>query len=113
MADISATFQKAVALIGSLPPDGPAKPSVDEQLAFYALFKQASTGPCNVPAPSRLNFVAKKKWDSWSALGQMSKQEAMQKYVKALADVAARMEPSKERDEVLATLGQTAPKSKL
>lgn len=38
------------------------KLSRDEQLRFYALFKQATEGPCAEPAPSRLQVVARMKW---------------------------------------------------
>jgi diazepam-binding inhibitor (GABA receptor modulating acyl-CoA-binding protein) len=30
-------FNKAVAIVGSLPKDGPVRPSQDEQLKFYGL----------------------------------------------------------------------------
>jgi hypothetical protein len=36
--------------------------SDDVKLRFYSLFKQATTGPCNVPKPGMLEFVAKAKW---------------------------------------------------
>lgn len=32
------------------------------KLRFYGLFKQASTGPCNESAPSRLKVVQRMKW---------------------------------------------------
>lgn len=32
-----AKFNKAVAIVGSLPKDGPVQPSQDEQLVFYGL----------------------------------------------------------------------------
>lgn len=32
------------------------------QLKFYALYKQATQGPCREEAPSRLRMVARAKW---------------------------------------------------
>ena len=38
-------------------------PTTDEQkLQLYALYKQASVGPCNVPRPGFFDFVGKAKW---------------------------------------------------
>ena len=50
-------------------------PSIDNQtkLKFYALFKQATTGPNNTKAPSRLKIVDRYKWDEWKKLGKMTK----------------------------------------
>ena len=34
----------------------------DQKLRFYALFKQATVGPCTVPKPGLLEFVNRAKW---------------------------------------------------
>jgi acyl-CoA-binding protein len=60
------------------------------KLRFYGLFKQASTGPCNESAPSRLKVVQRMKWDAWNKLGKMSKEEARKEYIKQLTGLSAK-----------------------
>ncbi|XP_069769601.1 enoyl-CoA delta isomerase 2 isoform X2 [Narcine bancroftii] len=56
-------------------------PGNEVKLKMYALFKQATQGPCSSPKPSMLDFVNKAKWEAWNSLGKTSKEEARQKYV--------------------------------
>ncbi|VDL67897.1 unnamed protein product [Nippostrongylus brasiliensis] len=63
---------------------GPVTTSTDEKLVFYSLFKQATIGPCNVPAPAFWNVVQKFKWDSWKNLGDMSSSTAKAHYIHRL-----------------------------
>ncbi|CAI5479714.1 unnamed protein product [Closterium sp. Yama58-4] len=51
------------------------------QLLLYALYKQASDGPCDAKQPAVYNFKARAKWDAWKKLGSMSQDEAMAQYV--------------------------------
>ncbi|KAK1875404.1 Enoyl-CoA delta isomerase 2 mitochondrial [Dissostichus eleginoides] len=55
-------------------------PGNEAKLKIYALFKQASQGPCNTPKPGMLDFVGKVKWDAWNSLGSISQDEARQQY---------------------------------
>lgn len=55
-------------------------PGNEVKLKIYALFKQATQGPCNTPKPGMLDFVNKVKWDSWKSLGSISQDEARQQY---------------------------------
>lgn len=64
--------------------DPSIKLSNEEKLKFYALFKQATSGECSGPAPSRLNVVAKAKYDAWKAVGKISKDEAKRKFIDTL-----------------------------
>uniref|UniRef100_A0A3B4WR83 ACB domain-containing protein n=1 Tax=Seriola lalandi dorsalis TaxID=1841481 RepID=A0A3B4WR83_SERLL len=51
-------------------------------LMFYSYYKQATLGPCNIPRPSGFwDTRGKAKWDAWSSLGNMTKEEAMKNYV--------------------------------
>eukprot|EP00455_Lapot_gusevi_P005026 TRINITY_DN12121_c0_g2_i1.p1 TRINITY_DN12121_c0_g2~~TRINITY_DN12121_c0_g2_i1.p1 ORF type:complete len:101 (+),score=36.48 TRINITY_DN12121_c0_g2_i1:59-361(+) len=77
-------FKDAVKYVQSIPKDGPVKPSNSDKLMFYALFKQATDGKCKTKAPSKMNLVARAKWDAWNKLGETSKEEAMKKYVAQL-----------------------------
>jgi acyl-CoA-binding protein len=55
-------FKKCVEYIQNVPSNAPYQASNQEKLQFYALFKQATEGPCKGKAPSRLNLIAKAKW---------------------------------------------------
>jgi acyl-CoA-binding protein len=58
----------------------------EERLAFYGLFKASQEGPCTVAEPSMLlDLVGWMKWNAWNSLGQITKEEAMARYV-ALMD---------------------------
>lgn len=76
-----------------------AKPSDEELLELYALFKQATVGDCNTGAvrvaflynylilclfaarPGMLDFKGKAKWDAWNAKKGTSNDEAKSTYV--------------------------------
>ncbi|KAB5556226.1 hypothetical protein DKX38_007135 [Salix brachista] len=58
----------------------------DTALLLYALYKQATIGPCNVPKPSSWKAVEQSKWKSWQGLGNMVSTEAMRLFVKILEE---------------------------
>ncbi|KAL7419303.1 acyl-CoA-binding protein (ACBP)/diazepam binding inhibitor (DBI)/endozepine (EP) [Cryptotrichosporon argae] len=84
MVNVSAQFEKAVAIVKELPPDGPVKPTQDQQLEFYGLFKQANEGDNTGAAPGAFNFTAKYKYNAWKKLEGTSKDDAKAKYVALL-----------------------------
>lgn len=55
-------------------------PGNEVKLRIYALFKQATQGPCNAPKPGMLDFVNKAKWEAWKSLGSISQDEAREQY---------------------------------
>ena len=59
-----------------------------QKLSFYALFKQATVGPCTTPKPSLLAMYDRTKWNAWNELGRMSKDEAIARYVAELDKVS-------------------------
>jgi acyl-CoA-binding protein len=67
---------------------GPYQPSHDMMLLFYSYYKQATLGPCNIPKPAFWDVVNKAKWNAWSGLGQMTKEEAMTRYVEEIKKVS-------------------------
>ncbi|XP_005327554.2 enoyl-CoA delta isomerase 2 isoform X1 [Ictidomys tridecemlineatus] len=67
-------------------------PGNEVKLKLYALYKQATEGPCNTPKPSMLDFINKAKWDAWNALGSLPKETARQNYV----DLVSSLSPSSE-----------------
>ncbi len=57
------------------------KPSNDTLLQLYSLYKQYTDGDLNIDPPAPFDFVAKAKYDAWSALKGKSKEDAMKEYV--------------------------------
>ncbi|KAL1739013.1 acyl-CoA-binding protein [Schizophyllum fasciatum] len=83
-------FNKAVEIIGSLPKEGPIKPTQDDQLYFYKYFKQAKVGDNETTRPGMLDFTGKAKWDAWTEVKGTSKEDAQDKYVKKLIEILER-----------------------
>lgn len=77
-------FETAVFIVQNLPKDGPVKTSTDEKLNFYALFKQATHGNCDIPKPSFFDVQGVYKWNAWKKLDTMSSEEAKNAYVDAV-----------------------------
>lgn len=63
-----------------------SKFSNDTALLLYALYQQATVGPCNVPKPRSWSPVEQSKWTSWSGLENMAPTEAMRLFVKILEE---------------------------
>ncbi|XP_078519533.1 acyl-CoA-binding domain-containing protein 5 isoform X3 [Lissotriton helveticus] len=98
-------FQAAVKVIQSLPKNGSFQPSNEMMLKFYSFYKQATQGPCNVPRPGFWDPVGRYKWDAWSALGAMSKEEAMIAYVEEMKKILESMPISEKVEELLQVIG--------
>lgn len=62
--------------------------SSNEKLKLYALFKQATVGPCSGPRPSFFDMQGKYKYDAWKELGDMSRSNAMTAYVEHVIEYA-------------------------
>ena len=62
-----------------------------QKLQLYALYKQATIGPCSVqqgPRPPFYQMAERAKWDAWHALGDhLNRQQAMVEYVRALTQL--------------------------
>ena len=57
------------------------KPSNDDLLALYALYKQATVGDCNTDRPGMLDMKGKAKWDAWNGKKGMSQDDAKAAYI--------------------------------
>ncbi|KAL5712975.1 acyl-CoA-binding domain-containing protein 4 [Ranunculus cassubicifolius] len=55
-------------------------------LLLYALYQQATVGPCNIAKPRSWSPVEQNKWTSWNGLGNMASTEAMRLFVKILEE---------------------------
>ena len=75
---MESNFQKAAAAIKQHKPPL----SNEELLQVYAFFKQGTEGKNTRPKPTGMFAMKDKaKWEAWSALGDMSKEDAQAKYV--------------------------------
>ncbi len=81
-------FEKAGQYVREMPAS--VSVSNETKLGFYAHFKQATVGPCakhGGSQPYKIQFEARAKWDAWNALGEMTAEEAKNKYVQLLDSV--------------------------
>jgi len=65
------------------------KPSNDDLLALYSLYKQATDGDVQGERPSGFDFVGGAKYDAWDKRRGMSSDEAMQGYIDLVDQLAA------------------------
>lgn len=59
-----------------------AKPSDEEMLLVYALFKQGNVGDVNTSCPGMFDFTGKAKWYAWEKQKGKSNDDAMNEYIK-------------------------------
>ncbi|XP_043594765.1 acyl-CoA-binding domain-containing protein 6 [Bombus pyrosoma] len=84
------TFNKATVYLQSLA----SELNSTELLKFYALYKQATIGPCNISKPNWYQMQARQKWEAWKNLNDMSCDDAMNNYVLELS----KLNPNWEQD---------------
>jgi diazepam-binding inhibitor (GABA receptor modulating acyl-CoA-binding protein) len=72
-----ASFSAAAERVKALP----SKPSDDELLKLYGLFKQAVVGDCNTAQPGFFDLTGKAKWAAWNANKGMAQADAKAAYV--------------------------------
>jgi acyl-CoA-binding protein len=76
--DLKAKFEAAAAAAKQ----SKKRPDNATLLKLYSYFKQATEGDVKGERPGGFDFVGGAKHDAWSKLKGMSKDEAMQNYVK-------------------------------
>ncbi|XP_047465815.1 acyl-CoA-binding domain-containing protein 4 isoform X2 [Mugil cephalus] len=104
VVDHQKRFQAAVDVIHNLPKNGSYRPSYEVMLRFYSLYKQAVFGPCTAARPGFWDPVGRYKWDAWSRLGEMSKENAMAAYVDEMKKVAQEVIDTMPMNEKTASL---------
>lgn len=77
MSDLQSLFEAAEAN-SKLLSEKPDNPTL---LKIYGLYKQATLGDNAEKKPSFSDFVARAKWDAWTANKGVSQDEAKQKYI--------------------------------
>jgi len=75
--ELQQQFESAVARSKELT----KRPSNEELLNMYGLFKQASEGDVTGDRPGGFDFKAIAKYDAWAELKRKSKDQAMQDYI--------------------------------
>jgi acyl-CoA-binding protein len=87
MSELQERFEKAQVDVKTLT----TKPSNDDLLALYSHFKQATDGEASgAKKPGRFDLVGKAKYDAWSKLSGMSKEDAMTRYVETVEKLLGR-----------------------
>jgi len=76
--DLSARFEAATAAAKQTR----KKPDNATLLKLYSFYKQATDGDVNGERPGGFDFVGGAKYDAWLKIKGMSKDDAMQNYVK-------------------------------
>ncbi|RRQ27879.1 acyl-CoA-binding protein [Rhodococcus sp. Eu-32] len=77
MSDLDASFQQAQIDVKTLT----TKPSNDDLLSLYSLYKQGSNGDVTGKRPGRLDMVNRAKYDAWAKLEGTDQDSAKQSYV--------------------------------
>ncbi|MGF1703795.1 acyl-CoA-binding protein [Photobacterium makurazakiensis] len=85
MADLKASFEQAQADVKKLT----KRPSNDELLALYSLYKQATDGDVHGKRPGMFDFKGGAKFEAWEGLKGMDAETAMQQYVAKVEELAA------------------------
>ncbi|XP_053215638.1 acyl-CoA-binding domain-containing protein 5 isoform X1 [Podarcis raffonei] len=98
-------FEAAVKVIQSLPKNGSFQPTNEMMLKFYSFYKQATQGPCSSPRPGFWDPIGRYKWDAWSALGDMPKEDAMIAYVEEMKKILETMPMTDKVEELLHVIG--------
>lgn len=85
MADLTSQFEQAQVDVKALT----KRPTNDELLALYSLFKQATDGDVNGKRPGMFDFKGAAKYGAWEELKGMDSETAMQQYVDKVTELSA------------------------
>jgi len=59
----------------------------EELLKLYGLYKQATTGDCNISCPMFWDLKGRAKWDAWNNNKGLSKEKSMRLYYKYVKEI--------------------------
>lgn len=85
MSDLDQQFDQASRDVKTLS----SRPSNDDLLALYALFKQATEGDVTGKRPGFTDFKGRAKFDAWGQRRGMGSDDAKQAYVDLVARLMA------------------------
>ncbi|CAO2824299.1 unnamed protein product [Amaranthus hypochondriacus] len=86
-SELEKRFAKAMNLVGCKDNEEILMKMGDEiMMKLQGLQKIAMEGMCNEPQPMALMRSARAKWNAWQKLGDMTREDAMERYIKLLSD---------------------------
>lgn len=77
MSDLKAQFEQAQKDVKTLT----KRPSNEDLLTLYSLFKQSTDGDVKGARPGMLDMVGRAKYDAWAKLKGTSADQAMKNYL--------------------------------
>jgi len=80
-------------------------------LYFYARYKQATEGPCNVPKPSFYQLTEKSKWQAWTDLGDLDSDTAKFEYIERLESLEPEWKGKERKDPTSGWISVSCPVS--
>ena len=83
--ELKARFEQASIDIKALE----QRPSDNDMLTLYALYKQATEGDASGDKPGFFDFVARAKYEAWEGLQGTGREEAMQRYIDKVRSLGA------------------------
>uniref|UniRef100_UPI0037E96363 acyl-CoA-binding domain-containing protein 7-like isoform X2 n=1 Tax=Semicossyphus pulcher TaxID=241346 RepID=UPI0037E96363 len=66
------------------------RPTDQELLDLYGLYKQAVVGDIDTERPGMLDLKGKAKWDAWNTRKGMSKDDAMTAYITLAKEIISK-----------------------
>jgi acyl-CoA-binding protein len=75
--DLESRFQQAAKDVNGLS----ERPSDDDLLELYGLYKQATQGDVAGKKPGMFDFKARAKYEAWEELAGTSAEDAMRRYI--------------------------------
>lgn len=85
MSDLQTQFESAAEAVQQLP----ERPSNEDLLRLYALYKQATLGDVEGKRPGMMDFRGRAKYDAWAELEGMETEAAMQQYIDLVDELKA------------------------
>ena len=83
--DLKARFEQAAVDVKGLS----QRPSDNDMLTLYALYKQATEGDVTGEKPGFFDFVGRAKFEAWEALRGVSEEDAMKRYIDKVKSLGA------------------------
>lgn len=71
----------------------------EQKLKLYALYKQATNGPCSGEKPSMFNAVEKAKWQAWKSLGDLETEDAKKSYISTVNEMISTSAAESSQEE--------------
>ena len=87
MSDMKKKFEAAAQAVKDLKDD----PGNDAKLKLYALYKQGTEGEASGRRPGFTDMIGRAKFDAWSKVKGLSKDDAMKEYIALCRSLGAKV----------------------